>query len=81
MSSSLQAKAFIPTNNTAACAATASALAVNTAVLQANANKERERDKDKEPDIVTTAFGFVALLFLSMLLFMCLFGIAGLFLE
>ena len=80
LSSSLQAKAFTPASNTAACAA-AAALAVNTAVLQANANKERERDKDKEPDIVTTAFGFVALLFLSILLFMCLFGIAGLFLE
>lgn len=70
LSSSLQVKAFIPTNNTAACAAAANAAA----------NKERERDKDKEPDIVTTAFGFIVLLFFSALLFMCLFEIASLFL-
>lgn len=77
--SSLQVKAFTPTNNTAACAA--AALATNTAVLQANANKERERDNDKEPGIVTTAFYFIAILCLSALLFMCLFGLAGLFLK
>jgi 1,4-dihydroxy-2-naphthoate octaprenyltransferase len=85
LSSSLQVKAFTPTNNTAACVA-AAALAVNTANAAnvanvANANKERERDNDKEPGIVTTAFAFFALLFFSILLFMCLVGIAGLFLE
>ena len=80
LSSSLQVKAFTPTNNTAACVATA-ALATNTAVLQANANKERERDKDKEPDMVTTVFVFIFLLFLSALLFMCLFGLFGFFLK
>lgn len=82
LSSSLQVKAFTPTNNTAACAAAAAAtLATNTAVLQANANKERERDKNNEPGIVTTAFGFTALLCFSALLFMCLFRLVGLFLE
>jgi divalent metal cation (Fe/Co/Zn/Cd) transporter len=79
LSSSLQVIAFTPTNNTAACVAV-TALATNTAVLQANANKERERDKDKELDMVTTVLVFIALLFLSALLFMCLFGLAGFFL-
>lgn len=79
--SSLYVKAFTPTNNTAACVAAAT-LAVNTANAAnvANANKERERDNDKEPGIVTTAFGFFVLLCFSALSFMCLFGIAGLFL-
>lgn len=82
MSSSLYVKAFTPTNNTAACVAAAT-LAVNTAnaANATNANKERERDNDKEPGIITVAFGFFALLFLSTLLFMCMFEIAGLFLR
>ncbi len=72
LSSSLQVKAFIPTNNTAACAA-AAALAANAAnAANAAANKECERDKDKEPDIVTIVFGFIV--------FLCLLEIAGLFL-
>jgi hypothetical protein len=79
--SSLQAKAFIPTSNTAACAAVAAAATTNVAASRANANKEREQDKDKEPDIVTTAFGFTALLCFSAALFMCLFRLAGLFLK
>jgi hypothetical protein len=69
LSSSLQVKAFTPTNNTAACVAAAA----NTAVLHANANKERERDKDKEPDTVTAAFIFFVIL--------CLCKIAVLFSE
>ena len=77
LSSSLYVKGFTPTNNTAACVATAALANTANAV---NANKERERDNDKEPGIVTIAFAFIALLFFSALLFMCLFGIAGLFL-
>lgn len=81
LSSLLQVKAFIPTNNTAACAAAAAlAASASASASQAMANKEREQDKDKEPDIVTTVFGFTALLCLSALLFMCLFQLAGLFL-
>lgn len=80
LSSSLYVKAFTPTNNTAACVAVANAAAANAAAANAAANKERERDEDKEPDIVTTAFGFIVLLCFSALLFMCLFGIAGFFL-
>lgn len=78
LSSLLQVKAFIPTNNTAACAAAAAlAASASASASQAMANKEREQDKDKEPDIVTTVFGFTALLCLSALLFMCLFEKAG----
>ena len=80
LSSLLQVKAFIPTNNTAACAAAALAVNVSASASQAMANEEREQDKDKEPDIVTTVFGFIALLCLSALLFMCLFQLVGLFL-
>jgi hypothetical protein len=82
LSSSLQVKAFTPANNTAACASVAAlAASASASASQAMANKERERDKDKEPDMVTTVLVFIALLFLSALLFMCLFGLAGLFLK
>lgn len=82
LSSSLQVKAFTPTNNTAACvAAAALATSASASASQAMANKERERDNDKEPGILTVAFGFTALMFLSTLLFMCMFQIVGLFLR
>lgn len=47
LSSLLQVKAFIPTNNTAACAAAAAALAVNVSASasQAMANEEREQEQ------------------------------------